>query len=256
MKRIGFLVRFLAVGLFVQQAVQAQSSQPLILIMHADGPIEPVMEGYFQRGIQTAEQRKAEALIIELNTPGGSVLSLLNIIQTIRASAVPVVIYVAPNGAMAASAGALITMAAHVSAMAPEASIGASSPVDSSGADLPTTEATKQKEIMKAAIRPLVEPRGPAALQLAQDMIDNAKAAAASEVLQANLIDFVATDIPDVIKQWDGVSVTLADGQHTLHTSNAQTDAVDMSLIEQLLIILTDSNIVFILLSVGVLALQ
>jgi membrane-bound serine protease (ClpP class) len=256
MKRVGFFLVLCALGLFAVRAAHAQASQPLIMIMNVNGPIEPAMQGYFERGIQTAEQSNAEALIIQLNTPGGDLQSMDNIIQDIRASSVPIVIYVAPNGAMAGSAGALITMAAHVSAMAPEAAIGASSPIDSSGQNLDSTLLTKQKEIMKATIRPLVEPRGPAATQLAQDMIDNAKAVSAAEALQAHLIDFIATDVKDVIRQLDGISVTLTNGKHTLHTASAQTETVDLTLIEQLLIILTDSNVVFILLSVGVLALQ
>jgi membrane-bound serine protease (ClpP class) len=214
------------------------------------------MQEYIQRGLHVAEQRGAEALIIQLDTPGGDLQSLDNIIQDIRASSVPVVIYVAPNGAMAGSAGALVTMAGHVAAMAPEAAIGASSPVDSSGQDLNTTEKAKASQIMKATIRPLVERRGAAATKLAQDMIDNAKAVSAKEALQAHLIDFIAVNTGDVIKQLDGFSVILPNGTQTLHTSNAETQTLDMSLIEQLLLILTDSNIVFILLAVGVLALQ
>lgn len=256
MKRIGLFLILVASLLIVFRAVHAQSGQPLALIMKANGPIEPAMQGYFQRGIQVAEQRNAEALIIELDTPGGDLQSMVNIIQDIRASSVPVVIYVTPNGAMAGSAGALITMAAHVSAMAPEAAIGASSPIDSSGQNLDSTLAKKQKEIMKATIRPLVEPRGPAATQLAQDMIDNAKAVSAKEALDAKLIDFIATDTNDLLKKLDGLNVVMSNGTRALHTTNAQTEAVDMSVIEQLLLILTDSNIVFILLSLGVLALQ
>ena len=141
------------------------------------------------------KQRGAEALIIQLDTPGGDLQSLDNIIQAIRASTVPVVIYVAPNGAMAGSAGALVTMAGHVAAMAPEAAIGASSPVDSGGQDLSATEKAKTSEIMKATVRPLVERRGTAATQLAQDMIDHAKAVSAAEALQAHLIDFIAANV-------------------------------------------------------------
>ena len=256
MKRLSLLIVLTAIVLFAFQVVQAQPETTLVLVMNADGPIGRVMQDYVERGIQTAEQRQAEALVIQLDTPGGDLLSLDNIIQDIRASTVPVVIYVAPNGAMAGSAGALVTMAAHVAVMAPEAAIGASSPVDASGQDLNSTEKAKASEIMKATIRPLVERRGPQALQLAQDMIDNAKAVSAKEALQAHLIDFIATDTNDLLKQLDGFTVTTADGEHTLHTANAATQAVDMSLIEQLLLILTDSNIVFILLSVGVLALQ
>jgi membrane-bound serine protease (ClpP class) len=256
MRRVGLLLVFLAGLLIAVQAVHAQSSQPLVLLMNASGPIGPAMQDYIQRGIQTAEQRGAEAVIIQLSTPGGDILSLDRIIQDIRASTVPVVVYVAPNGAWAGSAGALMTMAAHVAAMAPETAIGASSPVGSGGQDLTTTEKAKASEIMKATIRPLVERRGAAATQLAQDMIDNAKAVSAKEALQAHLIDFIAVNTADVVKQLDGRTVIMPNGNRALHTANATTSTVDMSLIEQLLLILTDSNIVFILLAVGVLALQ
>ncbi len=256
MRRIGLFLIFLAALLFALQPVKAQGSQPLVMVLNANGPIEPAMQDYIERGIRTAEQQQAEALIIQLDTPGGDIGSLDKIIQDIRASTVPVVVYVAPNGAWAGSAGALITMAGHVSAMAPEAAIGASSPVGSGGQDLSPTEKAKTSEIMKATIRPLVEPRGPTATQLAQDMIDNAKAVSASEALQAHLIDFIAPNINDVVKQLDGRTVKLVNGTHTLHTANAVVRPIDMSIIEQLLLVLTNSNIVFILLAVGVLALQ
>jgi len=256
MKRVGSLLVLAAVLLFAFQTVTAQSSRPLVVLMNANGAIAPVMQEYIQRGIQSAEQNKAEAVIIQLNTPGGDILSLDNIIQDIRASTVPVVIYVAPNGAWAGSAGALVTMAGQVSAMAPEAAIGASSPVDSSGQDLNATEKAKTSQIMKATIRPLVERRGAAASQLAQDMIDNAKAVTATEALQVHLIDFIATNTNDLLKQLNGFQVAMPDGIHTLNTTNVTTQNADMSLIEQVLMVLTDSNIVFILLSLGVLALQ
>jgi membrane-bound serine protease (ClpP class) len=145
-------------------AVFAQSGAPLAIVMTADGPITPPMQEYFRRGIETAERKDAELLIIELNTPGGSVDSMLQIMSAIRASEVPVVVYVAPRNAMAGSAGAMITMAGHASAMAPETIIGASSPIDASGENLNSTAQAKAMEIIKAAIRPLVEPRGEEAL--------------------------------------------------------------------------------------------
>jgi membrane-bound serine protease (ClpP class) len=237
-------------------AAHAQSNPPLILVLRANGPIAPPMFEYIQRGINTAARRDAEALIIQLDTPGGDLGSLVNIIQAIRASSVPVVIYVAPNGAMAGSAGALVTMAGHVAAMAPEAAIGASSPVGSQGEDLNATEKAKASEIMKAQIRPLVEPRGAEATQLAQDMIDQAKAVSAQEALQAHLIDLIAPSLDDLIKQLDGFPVKMPDGPHRLQTAGAVTQALDMTATEQVLLILTDSNIVFILLALGVLALQ
>src|SRR5512147_172663 len=174
---------------FAFQTARAQSDEPLVIVMTADGPIMPPMMEYFKRGIQAAEQRHAEVLIIQLNTPGGDLLTSIDMIGVIRASQVPVVIYVSPQNAIAGSAGALITMAGHVAAMAPETAIGASSPISSSGENLTTTEESKAKEISKASIRPLVERRGPEATKLAQDMIDIAKAVTAKEALDAKLID-------------------------------------------------------------------
>jgi membrane-bound serine protease (ClpP class) len=237
-------------------AAQAQGSHPLILVLDAEGAITPPMVEYIGRGIETAEREGAEALLVQLDTPGGDTKSLSTIIQMIRASRVPVIIYVAPNGAMAGSAGALVTMAGHASAMAPEAVIGASSVVGSGGQELDPTIKAKETEILKASIRPLVEPRGAEALQLAQDMVEHAKAASAAEALDAGLIDFIASDQEDLLRQLDGFRVSMADGPRELETTDAATENVDMSLIEQLLLIATDPNIVFILLSMGVLALQ
>ena len=235
---------------------QAQGDQPLILVLNATGPITPPMAEYIGRGIDLSERRGAEALLIKLDTPGGDTKSLSNIIQMIRASRVPVIVYVAPNGAMAGSAGALVTMSGHAAAMAPEAVIGASSVVGSGGQELDPTIKAKETEILKASIRPLVERRGDKATQLAQDMIDHAKAVSASEALDAKLIDWIAPTQADLLEQMDGFTVILPDGPRILRTNDAVTEPVDMSLIEQLLLIVTDPNIVFILLSLGVLALQ
>jgi len=104
MKRFGLFLVTAAAALLLVRPAQAQSGQPLILVMTVNGTIEPAMQEYFERGIRAAEQGNAEALIIQLNTPGGDLQSMDNIIQDIRASTVPVVVYVAPNSAMAGSA--------------------------------------------------------------------------------------------------------------------------------------------------------
>jgi membrane-bound serine protease (ClpP class) len=207
---------------------------------------------YVKRGVQIADRRSAEVLVIQLNTPGGSIDTMLEIIREIRASNVPVVVYVAPKNAIAGSAGAMITMAGHVSAMAPETSIGASSPISSSGENLNTTAETKAKEITKAAIRPLVTPRGEEALALAESMIDEAKAATADEALEANLIDFIADDLEDLLQMLDGFTVQLNDGARTIDTTDVETIPFNMSFIEQFLLFLTDPNIAFLLLAIGV----
>ncbi len=247
------LILFASLSL-ISQPARAQSNDALVLVMTADGPIMPPMLEYIKRGIVAADRRNAEILIIQLNTPGGNLDTMLLIIQEIRASEVPVVVYVAPRNAIAGSAGAMITMAGHASAMAPETSIGASSPIDSTGENLDSTSAAKAKEISKAAIRDFVSPRGEEALALAEAMIDDAKAATATEALEVNLIDFVVDNVDDLLEALDGFTVQMNDGPRTLDTGNAVTEPFEMSLIEQLLIFLTDPNIVFTLLSLGTIA--
>lgn len=224
--------------------------------MNASGPIEPALQEYIHRGIQTAEQRDAEALIIQLDTPGGSIGVMQAIVEDIRTSSVPVIVYVAPRGAWAGSAGSVITLSGHAAAMAPETMIGAASPVGSGGTELDPTIKAKEMEALTATVRSLTERRGPDVTKLAQSMITDAKAVSASEAQQAKLIDFIASDINDLLKQLDGFTVQMVNGPRVLHTANAAVEPLNISVIEQLLLILTDSNIVFILLSLGVLALQ
>ncbi len=255
MKRIGLFFILLAALLAVFQTSHAQADKPLALVMTADGPIMPPMREYIKRGIETAERRNAEVLIIQLNTPGGDLLTTLDIIRIMRASTVPVVVYVAPKNAIAGSAGALITMAGHVSAMAPETAIGASTPIDASGNNLNSDERTKAANASKAAIRDIVAPRGAEALALAESMIDSAKAATASEALKVHLVDFVVDNVDDLLESLDGFTVQINNASHTLHTANATTEPLNMSFIEQFLLLLTDPNIVFSLLSIGTTAL-
>ena len=248
-KRI-FLLFFIVFVAF--QAAFAQGNDPVAVVLTADGPIMPPMLEYIKRGIETAHQRNAEVVVIQLNTPGGSVETMLEIIKEIRASTVPVVVYVAPRNAFAASAGAMITMAGHASAMAPETSIGASSPITSSGENLNSTADTKAKELIKASIRPFVTPRGEKAVELAEAMIDEAKAVTADEALEVNLIDFVSDDVEDLLQSLNGFTIQMDDGPHTFNTENIEVQTLNISFIEQLLLMLTDPNIAFLLLAIGV----
>ncbi|MEW5939078.1 MAG: nodulation protein NfeD [Chloroflexota bacterium] len=252
MKIFRLLPLLLILALAIFSTARAQSDAPLVLVLDADGPIMPAMQEYFERGIKTAERRDAEALIIQLDTPGGDLLTTLDMIQAMRAGDVPVIVFVGPNGAIAGSAGALITMAGHASGMAPETAIGASTPISGSGENLTTDERAKAVNMSTAAIRPLVEPRGEEALALAEAMIEEAKAVTAKEALDAKLIDFIADDVNDLLGQLDGFTVQMTDGPRTLHTANAQTETIPMNFIEELLLILTDPIIVLTLLGVGV----
>jgi membrane-bound serine protease (ClpP class) len=241
-----------ALTMFLLQPVHAAASGPVALLLTINGAITPATQEYLARGIQTAEQNGAEVVILQLNTPGGGLDPMQKMAQNIRASRVPVVVYVSPRGAWAASAGTVITLAGHAAAMAPETAIGAASPVGSQGADLPTTEQTKVKEAMKALVRSYTERRGAEATALAEATIESAKAVSATEALKAHLVDFIASDTTDLLNQLDGYIVQMSDGPRTLHTSGAVTENLTMSLIEQLLQLLVDPNFVFILLSIGV----
>ena len=252
MKRIGFLLILLGSILSAFQPARAQSDEPLAIVMTADGPIMPPMLEYIKRGVERAARQNAEVLIIQLNTPGGSVDTMLEIIKEIRASDVPVVVYVAPRNAIAASAGAMITMAGHASAMAPETSIGAASPISGSGENLNSTADAKAKEIIKASIRPIVTPRGEEAIKLAEAMIDEAKAVSADEALEVNLIDFIADDIEDLLQALNEFTVQINSEPRTLNTTNMRTESFDMSFIEQFLLLLVDPNIAFLLIAIGV----
>lgn len=248
------IIIFLAGLALIFQPVRAQSDRPLAIVMTADGPIMPPMLEYIQRGIKAADRENAEVLIIQLNTPGGSVATMLDIVKEIRASQTPVIVYVAPKNAFAGSAGAPITFAAHASAMAPETFIGAATPIDESGTNLNSDAKAKASNAVKAAVRPYVEPRGADALQLAESMVDEAAAATADEALAVKLIDFKVDNVDDLLEALDGFTVQMNDGPRTLNTSNAHTEALPMSFIEQLLLFLTNPNIVFSLFSLGAMA--
>ncbi|HVM72359.1 MAG TPA: nodulation protein NfeD [Anaerolineales bacterium] len=255
MKNIRILLTSLFLALFLLQPVHAGAAAPVALVMTIDGAITQATQDYVVRGIQTAEQQQAELVILQLNTPGGDILSMTGITEAMRASTVPVIVYVTPRGAMAASAGTVITLAAHASAMAPETIIGAASPVGSQGQDLGQTELAKQTNALVAKVDAFAERRGPQAVALAEATVKNAKAVSSTQALQAHLVDFSATDLNDLLRQLDDFTVQMPNGPLTLHTSGIVQQALPMSLIEQLLQLLIDPNIVFLLLAIGLQAL-
>jgi membrane-bound serine protease (ClpP class) len=176
-------------------------------------------------------------------------------VQAIRGSPVPVVVYVAPRGAIAGSAGTILVLAGHAAAMAPETAIGAASPVGAQGEDLGQTLAAKTREIMKATARTLAGWRGAEALALAQSTIDEAAAASAQEALAAGMIDIIADDLDDLLRQLEGRTVEVAGRPVVLQLAEAQALPIPPTLVERLLQALTNPNLVFLLLSLGLQAL-
>jgi membrane-bound serine protease (ClpP class) len=210
------------------------------------------MAEYLDRGLTLAERDGSLAIILQLDTPGGQITLMNRMVQAIRASPVPVIVYVAPRGAIAASAGTVITLAGHAAAMSPETAIGAASPVGGQGEDLGETIEAKEKEILRATVRSLASRRSPEAIALAEATIEEARAASAEEAFAIGLVDFIANDVDDLLSQLDGYTVHLSSGPVTLDTSGAVVVEIPQTFIEQLLQALTDPNIVFLLLSVGV----
>lgn len=254
MKRRWFIFFLLwqAILLVAVPTARAQQKTPFVYVLTYDGPVTPSMVEYMARGIRAAERDGAELLIFRLNTPGGSVALMNTMVQNMRASRVPVVVYVSPRGAMAASAGTIITLAGHASAMAPETIIGAASPIDIQGQDLEETAASKEKNALKATIEALMERRNPEAIQLAKETVELATAVSASQALQVGMVDFIATDLHDLLRQLDGFEVSLQGENVILNTANAEIRTLQPSFIEQMLAVLTNPNIVFLLITIGV----
>lgn len=237
---------------FSVRGVEAQSTTPDVVVVKLDGPLTPIWKEILQRAIDEGAKTQASAVIVELNTTGGSIDLMNDLIQRILASPTPVVVYVSPQGSMAASAGTLLVLSGQVSAMAPDTILGAASPVGSQGTDLNTTEELKTKEALKATARSLIAWRGADAVALAEQAIDSAKAATAEEALQAGLIDIIARDEQDLLRQLDGRAVTVNGLPVTLHTENAAPIETPITPVESVLGLLTNPNIVFILLAIGV----
>ncbi|MCC7129819.1 MAG: hypothetical protein B6D39_06380 [Anaerolineae bacterium UTCFX2] len=242
----------LGLGLAALQPAAAQGEGRLVIVLKADDPVAPSMAAYLERGLKRAEALDAELVILELNTPGGSVTTMNRIVQAIRASRVPVVVYVSPRGAMAGSAGTLIVLAGHAAAMAPETTIGAASPVGGQGEDLGETMQAKEKNILKATVRALAKDRGERAVHLAEQTIESAEAASADEALQAGMIDYIAADVNDLLRQLDQQTVKVHGETRVLVTDGARLATVEQTFIEKLLAVLTNPAIVFLLLTVGV----
>jgi membrane-bound serine protease (ClpP class) len=229
-----------------------EDSSPVVVVLTSKGAISPVLIEYLNRGIRIAQERGASAIILQLDTPGGSVDIMNEIVQVIRASTVPVVVYVYPNNAMAASAGTVITLAGHAAAMAPETTIGAASPVGAEGEDIGETMEAKVKEILKASVRGLTKNRSEEATRLAEETIENARAVTVEEALAVGLVDIQAVDLTDLLEQLDGREVIMTNGSLTLSTRGAGVVEVSNTFIEELLLLLVNPNLVFLLLAVGV----
>jgi len=221
-----------------------------------DGTITPVMATYVGRGIDRAAERGDSAVIIEMDTPGGHSSATDDIISDILASDIPVIVWVSPEGARAASAGAYIAYAAHVSAMAPATNIGSATPVQLGQQNDDDTESAMDRKVVNdavAKIRSLAEKRGRNA-DWAEDAVRDAVNVTATEAVELNVVDFIAADEAALLEQADGREVDVGTSSVAVETAGASVEPIDMSLFERLHQVITDPNIAFVLVSLGTLA--
>ncbi|RME48567.1 MAG: nodulation protein NfeD [Chloroflexi bacterium] len=236
---------------------------PLVLPLHAqgratvdvltvEGAVTPVVARYIERGIQEAESNGAQLLVIRLDTPGGSVTVMQEIVQAMIAADVPIAVYVAPEGAQAVSAGTFLVLAGHIAAMAPNTRIGAASPVGGQGEDLPETAKEKTTNVLVAQIKGLADRRGERAVAWAEKAVRSAEAAEAKDALELGVIDMIVPNVDELLAQVDGQEVRLQTRTVVLRTAGAEVIDLPMTLVEQFLHTITDPNIAYILLILGI----
>ncbi|KPK21221.1 MAG: hypothetical protein AMJ76_03250 [Dehalococcoidia bacterium SM23_28_1] len=223
-------------------------------VLKADGQVNPVMERYIDRGIDQAEDAKAMAVVIELDTPGGLMSSMEDIVKRIEKDRIPVIVYVSPKGSKAASAGTFITMAANIAAMAPSTRIGAASPVGSGGEDIEGTLGKKVTEDAVAYAKSIANYRGRNA-EWAEQAVREAVSATETEAVDLNVVDLIADDLFSLLEAVDGREVQLVDRSAALATKDAEIVHNDMNFVERFLDLISDPNIAFLLLSLGSIAL-
>ena len=233
--------------------MNVRAAIPRIDVITVKGTINPVLTDYISRGIEQAENTGASIIIIQMDTPGGLDTAMRDIIQEIINSKVPVVVYVAPAGARAASAGMYITLSAHVAAMAPNTATGAATPVQMGGDGQQMSDELKAKILNDATAyaRSLAESHDRNA-DWAERAVREGISASAQDALELNVIDMVAPDLNTLVAQLDGMEVTMLDGTVvTLDTQNAAVNHIDMTLIEDFLYTIADPNIAYLLLSLA-----
>ncbi len=245
---------FLAVSVLVILTTGIASASTVIKI-RLDDTIQPISDEYIGRAIEQARQTNADAVLIELSTPGGLVDSTRSIVEKMLASPVPVIVYVAPAGARAASAGFFILEAADVAAMAPGTNTGAAHPVNLGGEKMDDVMKQKVENDAAAFMRSFVGPRG-RNVTLAESAVRESKSWTDKEALDNHLIDYIAPDQNDLFKQMDGKPIKRFNGKTvTLNLVGAQVIDLQMTVKQRILDFLLDPNIAFIVLAIGALAL-
>ncbi|MGH8778362.1 NfeD family protein [Paraburkholderia sp.] len=268
---LGIVIASAIAAISVFAATPSDAPAPVVTIP-VSGAIGPASADFIVRGLAHAEERHAQLAILQLDTPGGLDTSMRQIIKAILASPVPVAAFIAPGGARAASAGTYIVYASHIAAMAPGTNLGAATPVQIGGGDLPkpsatpatatsqassplaldtpSTETRKQVQDASAYIRGLAQLRGRNA-DWAERAVREAVSLSARDALDLHVVDVVARDVPDLLHQIDGRTVETAAGAHRLETSGAPVVTFEPDWRSRFLAVVTDPNVALILMTIG-----
>src|SRR5664279_1662497 len=236
---------FLAICFFLPALLVAQK----VVSIKVNGGINPASAEYIHKGIEKAEDEKAECLLIHLNTPGGLLTSTRAIISDMLKSTVPIIVYVSPAGAHAGSAGVFITLAANVAVMAPGTNIGAAHPVTMQGT-VDSIMNTKGTDDAAAFIRTIADKRH-RNVQWAEEAVRYSVSVTDEEAIQDSVIDYIANDDRELLAQLDGKSMQVNGGTKILHTKNASIQSSEMGFFQKILNAISDPNISYILMMLG-----
>lgn len=242
-----FLVIF-PLAVFISPLYSKEAPQK-VMVITVNGVINPVSAEYIDKSIKKARNMKVEALIIELDTPGGLDSSMRSIVKDILASEVPVIVFVSPGGARAASAGVFIALAAHVAAMSPGTNIGAAHPV-AIGEKMDKTVSEKATNDAAAYIKTLAERRGRNA-KWAENAVRKSISATENEALKEHIIDLVTKDIKSLLADIDGKKIQTLSEVKTLRTENAALIREEMGFRQKVLNLISDPNVAYILMLLG-----
>ncbi|HJM76627.1 MAG TPA: ATP-dependent Clp protease proteolytic subunit [Dehalococcoidia bacterium] len=233
-------------------ACTAQSDRGAVHVLTADSAVNGVLQRYIDRGIDRAERDEAAVVVILIDTPGGAIDSMREIVGRITTARVPVVTFVSPAAARAASAGTFIAMAGHIAAMAPETTIGAATPVTGTGDDIDGAPGRKVTNDTVAFARAVAEPRGPAAQNWAESAVRDAASIGPADALELGVVDLLAPELPALLAALDGREVALLNGALvTLQLSEAEIVFNGRNIYERVLGIISNPLVVSILVLIG-----
>ena len=248
----GFLLTVVVVALTLASGAPASTGPHRVLVASLDDDINPVSQQFLQAQVKRAERDGYDALVVELDTPGGLGTSMRAIVKSFLASSVPVIVYVSPSGSSADSAGAVIGQAADVLAMTPQTNIGSSTPITTNGTDFSKDLRRKVVNDAAAYIAELAREHGRNGAA-AESMVRDAANFGARDAAAKNIVDVVSPTLPALLDKIDG-TVTVPKGL-TLHTAAATVDTVQMSFWQRTLDTLIDPNIIALMLSLGIVGL-